>query len=195
MHNTGHITLIVLGGNEESVWGDAKETVQKAMLEVGFLSQTPPKCSALYTTAAFPAGSGPDYVNAAMAITTTMPPQDILAQLHRIEAAAGRVRTKRWGQRTLDLDLIAVGDAVLPDAQTHAQWRDLPLADQLRETPDQLILPHPRLQDRAFVLVPLYDVAPDWQHPVLGRTVAQLCADLTDAARAEVTPLGHAPKP
>ncbi|HEV8034019.1 2-amino-4-hydroxy-6-hydroxymethyldihydropteridine diphosphokinase [Yoonia sp.] len=183
------IALICLGSNEESAWGDAMATVQKAMLKVGALSELPAKSSALYATPAFPAGAGPDFVNAAMAIFTTLSPSALLEHLHRIEAAAGRERTKRWGQRTLDLDLIAVGDGILPDAETYAYWRDLSLQEQMIETPSQLILPHPRMQDRAFVLVPLCDVAPDWRHPVLGRSVARICADLPLAARAEVTPL------
>ena len=183
------LALIALGSNEDSVWGDALATVQKAMLEVGALSEMPPQCSAFYATPAFPKGAGPDFVNAAMAIQTTLSPEALLARLHQIEEAAGRARTKRWGQRTLDLDLIAVGDVVSPDVQTHAQWRDLSLEDQQIQTPDRLILPHPRLQDRAFVLVPLRDVAPDWRHPLLGRSVAQMCADLSDTACAEVSRL------
>ena len=61
--------------------------------------------------------------------------------------------------------------------------------DQRQHAPNQLILPHPRLQDRAFVLVPLADVAPDWRHPVLGHTVAEMVADLPDDEVAAVTPL------
>ena len=183
------LALIALGSYEDSVWGDALVTVQKAMLEVGALSEMPPQCSAFYATPAFPKGAGPDFVNAATAIQTTLSPEVLLARLHQIEEAAGRARTKRWGQRTLDLDLIAVGDVVSPDVQTHAQWRDLSLEDQQIQTPDRLILPHPRLQDRAFVLVPLRDVAPDWRHPLLGRSVAQMCANLPEAARAEVSRL------
>ncbi|WP_342069956.1 2-amino-4-hydroxy-6-hydroxymethyldihydropteridine diphosphokinase [Yoonia algicola] len=189
IYQNGQIALIALGSNENSVWGEALSTVQKAMLEVGSLSEIPPQSSALYATPAFPKGAGPDFVNAAIAITTMLPPDALLARLHQIEAAAGRVRAKRWGQRSLDLDLIAVGDAVLPDAQTHAHWRDLAPEEQQIETPDQLLLPHPRLQDRAFVLIPLRDVAPDWRHPLLGRSVAQMCADLSGTVRAEVEPL------
>ena len=102
----------------------------------------------------------------------------MLQLLHRIEAEMGRERVDRWGTRTIDLDLLGVGDQVLPVINTQTYWRDLPPQIQEQTTPDQLILPHPRLQDRAFMLVPLMDVAPDWMHPVLGLSVAQMCANL-----------------
>jgi len=182
-------TLITLGSNEESVWGDARETIQKAMLAVAEFSDQPPKFSGLFATPAFPAGAGPDFVNAAMVISTPLSPADLLARLHEVEAAAGRTRTRRWGQRTLDLDLIAQGDTVLPSPEAHQAWRNLPLTQQQEQIPDELILPHPRLQDRAFVLVPMLEVAPDWQHPLLGRSIAEMAAALPDAARAEVVRL------
>jgi 2-amino-4-hydroxy-6-hydroxymethyldihydropteridine diphosphokinase len=78
---------------------------------------------------------------------------------------------------------------VLPDAATYQRWRDLPMAQQRSEAPDQLILPHPRLHERAFVLVPLCDVAPDWVHPVSGLSVAEMCAALPQGESAAVVPL------
>lgn len=91
--------------------------------------------------------------------------------------------------RTLDLDLLALGDSVLPDRATQEGWASLPLADQSRLAPDRLVLPHPRLQDRAFVLVPLARVAPGWRHPVTGLTVADMLAALPQADREAVVPM------
>lgn len=182
--------VIALGSNDNSVFGDARETVVTAARDVAAISRAPASCSQLYATPAFPAGTGPDYVNAAIAITSETPAAELLAALHRIEAAAGRVRATRWGQRTLDIDLIAYGAAIAPDIATYNHWRNLTLAEQTRSAPQELILPHPRLQDRAFVLVPLCDIAPDWVHPVLGKTARNLCADLPAADRAAVVPIG-----
>lgn len=149
------------------------------------------RVSRLYRTPCFPAGAGPDYVNAAAVVTwrNVIEPAALLAAIHRIEAEFGRERLQRWGMRTLDIDLIAVGDSVLPDPATWKMWKDLPPAGQARRAPDRLILPHPRLQDRAFVLVPLADVAPDWRHPVLGRTIREMRDALSPEALAEVVPL------
>lgn len=152
------------------------------------------RLSGLFRTPCFPAGAGPDYVNAAaeMTLRHNLPPDTILQHLHEIEARFGRVRSTRWAARTLDVDLLAIGKLVLPDAETQDRWRSLSLQDQQRETPGELILPHPRLQDRAFVLVPLADVAADWRHPVLGQTVAEMLAALPAADRAEVVRLNPA---
>ena len=109
--------------------------------------------------------------------------------LHHVESRLGRVRDARWGARTLDIDLIAMGDRIVPDAKTFRHWYDLPPEQQASKAPDQLILPHPRMQDRAFVQIPLADVAPDWRHPVLGLTVAEMVQNLPKTAREEVEAL------
>lgn len=145
--------------------------------------------SALYQTPSFPVGSGPDFVNAVCVFDSHLAPRDVLLALHDIEKHFGRTRDVRWGQRTLDLDLIACGDGILPDKTTQTQWRDLPLDAQKTDTPDQLILPHPRVQDRAFVLMPMCDVAPDWVHPLLGVTAAEMLAARPASERAEIKAL------
>ncbi len=134
--------------------------------------------SSWYGSEAYPAGSGPDFVNAVAGFSTDLPPVDLLAALHRVEQTLGRERTQRWGARTCDLDLLAYEDLVLPDLETYHHWNRLDIGPQQQQTPEQLILPHPRLADRAFVLVPLCEISPDWVHPVNGLTAKALLARL-----------------
>jgi len=134
--------------------------------------------SSWYGSAAYPAGPGPDFVNAVARFRTGLPPADLLAALHRVEQSLGRERTRRWGARTCDLDLLAYEGLVLPDLETYRYWNRLDVGQQQEQTPDQLILPHPRIADRAFVLIPLCEIAPDWVHPVSGLTAKALLARL-----------------
>ena len=150
------------------------------------------RLSPLYATPAWPPGSGPDFVNAAAALRAPIGPEALLRLLHRVEARAGRVRAARWGPRTLDLDLIASGGRVRPDAGTQAAWRRLPPETQRARAPDRLILPHPRMGERAFVLIPLAHVAAGWRHPLTGRSVAAMAAALPARRRREVRKLAAA---
>lgn len=186
------VVLIALGANLPSAWGDPTETLQKAVSRVNNRIGVIRALSGLYRTPAFPSGSGPDFVNAALAAETSLSPMEVLSALHTIEAGAGRERTVRWSARGLDLDLIAAGDLVHPDSSTHKEWYDLTLDDQMKWAPETLILPHPRMQERAFVLVPLCDVAPDWVHPVCGRSVSEMCAALPQGAVDQVQKLHSA---
>ncbi len=181
--------MVAFGANLQLAGKPLPETVRKAAEKLAASGLSVVAMSRLYASPCFPAGAGPDYVNAAALVETSLDAPQLLATLHAVEADFGRERLNRWGQRTLDLDLIAMGDLVLPDAAMQDQWRNLPPQDQDRTAPDQLILPHPRLQDRAFVLVPLADVAPEWRHPRLNLTVRQLLERLDPRDIAAVTPL------
>jgi len=178
------LTLISVGSNLTSALGSPRETVLKARLLLERKVAVDVKMSRLFRSAAFPAGSGPDFVNAGFAFDSVMEARDLLEILHEIEAEADRERITRWSPRTLDLDLIAVGDEVAPSTVKWRQWADLPLENQQVEAPKELILPHPRLQDRSFVLVPLSELAPDWLHPVLGLTIGEMYAALSAKRKA-----------
>jgi 2-amino-4-hydroxy-6-hydroxymethyldihydropteridine diphosphokinase len=123
-----------------------------------------------FLSAPVPASGQPHYVNAVASLLVelgqTIDPAVLLSHLMAVETACGRQRSTVNAARTLDLDIIAIGDLV-------------------RTAPDP-ILPHPRAHKRAFVLAPLADVAPRWIHPVLGRTAAALLADL---APQDIQPL------
>ncbi len=183
------VCLIALGSNLPCDGRPPEQTLRAAVRDLAAAGAEIIAVSRFFQTPCFPAGAGPDYVNAALAMRWGGDPATVLQLLHQIEARHARVRETRWAGRTLDLDLIAFGQQVLPDAQTQTRWRDLPLKEQMRAAPDQLVLPHPRLQDRPFVLIPLNDVAPDWRHPLLGGSIAEFCADLPLQAQKEVVPL------
>ena len=118
------------------------------------------KASSFYQTA--PVGPPqPDLYNACAILQTTLSPEALLRQLLSIEVEFGRVRRERWGPRLLDLDLLMYGDAVL--------------------TTPHLQIPHPRMHERAFVLVPFAEVAPNWIDPISGKRIAEL-ANTIDAS-------------
>ncbi len=149
---------IALGANLPSRFGAPRETLEAALRlfaskDIGILRR-----SSWWRSAAQPAGDQPDFVNGVIEAESGLKPQALLAMLHELEAGFGRVRRERWEARVLDLDLI--------DYRGRQSGPD-------REPP---ILPHPRLRERLFVLLPLQEVAPDWRHPADGRPVADLIA-------------------
>lgn len=191
-HNSDTTALVALGSNLPEGNNLPEKILRLALAELEGPGIAVAAVSRFYHTPCFPAGAGPDYVNAAAILSVSLPPEAVLARLHAIEAAHGRERVQRWGSRVLDLDLLAYGDRVVPDGATYAHWHDLTVEEQKLRAPDALILPHPRLHERAFVLVPLADVAPDWRHPVLGQSVREMLDRLPKQEKEQVIALGEA---
>lgn len=145
--------------------GDRAATLREAVRRLGALGRVR-AVSSLYETEPVGFREQPPFLNAALALETEFGPVELLADLIAIERALGRVRTFRNAPRTLDLDILLLDGLVV-------------------RTPE-LTLPHPRLHERAFVLAPLAEIAPDVVHPVLGSSMAELLASLPDRSGIEV---------
>ncbi len=184
-----HSVLIALGANVARPPQNPSQQLHAAIARLSGVGGAIRSVSRFYQTPCFPAGAGPDYVNAVIAMSTSLPRGELLAALHGVEAEFDRQRTSRWAARTLDLDLLTFDAEICPDLPTYSHWRQLEPDHQATLTPEQLILPHPRLQDRGFVLVPLVDIAPDWIHPVLGITARQMLAALPEDQTREIVPI------
>ena len=155
--------LVALGSNMAGPWGSPRETVERALAELNHYPLKLKRASTLLITKPFGVLNQPDFVNAAAVIETALPPEVLLRKLHEIETRAGRKRRKRWGPRTLDLDLLDYNGLV--------KRKPSP-------SPKQLILPHPGITERAFVLEPLAEIAPSWKHPQNHETATLLARRL-----------------
>jgi len=157
--------FLALGGNV----GDSRATLDRA---VAMLAETPgitlTARSSDYKTPPWGVTDQAPFVNLCVAVDTTLPPQALLIAMQEIERALGRDRAseQRWGPRTVDLDMIAYGDLALDEPG--------------------LILPHPRLFERAFVLMPLAEIAGD--RPIAGRSLKEALAGLDTAGIERLPP-------
>ena len=172
------LTIVALGANVASDAGNPQETLQIALKLINQKAVCVLRVSSWWRTPAFPAESGDDFVNAVAILESGISPADLLKTLHEVEAELGRIRHRRWEPRVCDLDLIACGDLIAPDEAEVRRLMALGLSAQDEPPPDQLVLPHPRMHERSFVLAPMAEVAPDWRHPVLGATTAEMLAAL-----------------
>lgn len=152
-------TAIALGSN----LGDSLATLEAATAELAAIGgiQLQAKSSWYITKAVGP--PQPDYLNGCIILRVEINPEELLQTLLAVEQQFGRVRQERWGPRSLDLDLLLYDDLII-------------------DTPN-LQVPHPRMQERAFVLVPLAEIAPDWVEPVSGFVIRDLvkkvdCSDV-----------------
>src|SRR5690349_8926392 len=138
-------------------------TSLKAIEAAGFRTLA---ASDIWKSAAWPPSDQPDFFNAVAVVGAgKASPQELFETLRSIELRFGRERRERWAARTLDLDLLAI--------------------DRLQGAFGEITLPHPRMHERAFVLAPLAEVAPDWKHPILGQTAAELLKTVPSEQRYE----------
>ena len=145
--------LIALGANLPSTAGPPAATLKSALDRLANQGVKIRSVSSFYESPAWPDPADPKFVNAVAVVETALQPVELLALLHGIETAHGRLRSTVNAPRSLDLDLLDYDGRLISDGVT---------------------LPHPRLAQRAFVLVPLAEIAPAWRHPVTGQSVGEL---------------------
>jgi 2-amino-4-hydroxy-6-hydroxymethyldihydropteridine diphosphokinase len=161
--------LIGIGGNLESpTFGPPRETLRAALAAIEQEGVSILARSGWYQSEPVPRSGQPWFVNAVVSVTTELGACELLTILQAIEASFGRVRAKRNAARILDLDLLAYDAVVMQTAI--------------------LTVPHPRLHERRFVLVPLVEIAPDWRHPLLGLTARELLARLSPEQQLDRMP-------
>jgi len=159
------MSYIGLGANLAGRFASPAEAVDAAIRTLQTPEITVLSRSRLYRSAAWPDPADPEFINAVISVMTDLNASALLARLHALEAEFGRERRHANAPRTLDLDIVDYAGQVSAPG----------------ETP---ILPHPRLADRAFVLLPLAEIAPDWRHPVTGTAIADLIRALPDSQAA-----------
>lgn len=148
--------ILLIGGNLGDRTGHLSEAVKQINERVGKVE----KVSALYETAAWGVTEQPDYLNQAILVHTSLDALTLLHTVLDIEHHIGRIRRQKWGARVIDIDIIFFNDEII----------NLP----------ELKVPHPQMQHRQFVLVPLQEILPGWQHPVLHKDISTLLALCTD---------------
>ena len=160
--------IVVLGSNLSSEFGNSAETLKKCVDEI----RSNPDIVSLsesnwYLSSSFLDKREPKYVNVGIRFITKLNPVRLLHFTSGLEIKYGRNRQERWGPRTCDIDILLCDQLILPTKSYFKKWLNLNISDQLKLVPDELILPHPRLQERTFFLKPLIDLQPDWIHPFL----------------------------
>ena len=160
--------IIVLGSNLPSEFGSSAETLKKCVDELrSFQAIQSLSESKWYISPSLVDEREPRYVNVGVRFNTNLKPKDLLLFTSDLEIKYGRKRQKRWEPRTCDIDILLCDQLILPSKLLFEKWLKLDFLGQIESVPNELILPHPRLQERTFFLKPLNDLQPDWTHPFL----------------------------
>lgn len=171
-------TIIAMGSNQDYRGMTPIEILSKAILKLEDRKIRISAKSRFFESPAFPDKDNPKFINCVITAIFFGSPAELLSEVNEVEKELGRVRDERWGIRTCDLDIITIDNLVLPNLLDFNYWANISLNKQLVETPKELIIPHPRLQDRAFVLKPLLDIVKKWKHPVFEKTALELLNNL-----------------
>jgi 2-amino-4-hydroxy-6-hydroxymethyldihydropteridine diphosphokinase len=169
------LCAIALGSNLSSEIGDSEKIVRSAIVQLASFTEIEIiQVSRWYRTKAITLPNSapqPDYINGCAILKTSFEPLQLLQSLFDTEQMFGRERRERWGARTLDLDLLLYGDRQI-------------------DTPE-LVIPHPRMCDRAFVLLPLAEIVADWIHPITGIAIGKLAKNPLDLDSSHPIPIAN----
>ena len=150
--------LLGLGANLPSTYGSPEDTLKSAVIALKERNITICSASHIWISAPIPASDQPDYRNATLHVKTSLDSRALLKTLHAIEEEFGRQRDVRNEPRILDLDILAYHNEIIEESN--------------------VTIPHPRLHERAFVLYPLQEIAPEWTHPKTGRSIHEMIQSL-----------------
>jgi 2-amino-4-hydroxy-6-hydroxymethyldihydropteridine diphosphokinase len=142
--------FLLLGSN----LGERGRYLELAVIEIERLVGRIEKRSTIHQTPAWGKTDEPDYLNQVLLVKTNLKPLDILHTALAIEKSLGRIRKEKWGSRTIDIDILFYGDEIINQPE--------------------LTVPHPQLHKRKFTLAPMTEIAPDFVHPVLGKSIGEL---------------------
>jgi len=160
---TMHVFLS-LGGNLGNTQEIFEQSYQAIENKVGKILQK----SSLYRTAAWGFKEQADFINQVILLESALHPHEILTEIQSIEKQFGRERLVTWGPRTLDLDMLFIEDLIVHN--------------------EKLQIPHPQIQNRKFILIPMHEIAESFEHPVLKKTIAELVLETTDVSSVKIIP-------